>query len=327
MSAKNKSNEIRITRIYDAPVKIVWDAWTDPEQTAQWWGPRGFTLTTHSKELKPGGHWVYTMHGPDGTDYPSKTLYHEVEKHKKLMYDHGGNDDRPPLFRVTVLFSEIRGKTKMDMSMMLPTPEAADETRKFIKKAGGNATWDRLAEYLEKESSGKEKFVINRTFDAPLDVVFEMWTNPHHLSQWLPPAGATMQFIRADIKPGGSSFYVMPHGDKKMYGRTEYLRIEKPEYIIYTQQFCDENEKLSRHPMSPTWPATMLTMVQFAEEGSDMTRVTITWEPYGDTMPEELETFIKARGGMTMGWTGSLDKLEAHLDSADYGRTKKASVS
>ena len=75
MAATNKSNEIRITRIYDAPLKAVWDAWTDPEQVAQWWGPRGFTITTHSKDLRPGGNWNYTMHGPDGVDYPNKTQY------------------------------------------------------------------------------------------------------------------------------------------------------------------------------------------------------------------------------------------------------------
>src|SRR4029079_5811645 len=159
MVAKSKPNEIHITRVYDAPVAAVWDAWTDPEQVGKWWGPRGFTLTTHSKDLRPGGHWKYTMHGPDGTDWPNNTIYFEVEPHRKLVYDHGGSDDRPPLFRVTVLFSEEAGKTKMDMTMALTTPEAADDTRKFIKKAGGNATWDRLAEYLEKESSGKEKFV------------------------------------------------------------------------------------------------------------------------------------------------------------------------
>jgi uncharacterized protein YndB with AHSA1/START domain len=50
MAATNKSNEIRITRVYDAPVAAVWEAWTDSEQTAQWWGPRGFTLTTNSKD-------------------------------------------------------------------------------------------------------------------------------------------------------------------------------------------------------------------------------------------------------------------------------------
>jgi uncharacterized protein YndB with AHSA1/START domain len=79
MVAKNKSNEIRITRIYDAPVQAVWDAWTDPEQVAKWWGPRGFSLTTHSKDLRPGGSWNYTMHGPDGVDYPNKARSRSIQ--------------------------------------------------------------------------------------------------------------------------------------------------------------------------------------------------------------------------------------------------------
>jgi uncharacterized protein YndB with AHSA1/START domain len=313
MTAKNKSNEIRITRIFDAPVQAVWDAWTDPRQVAQWWGPRGFTLTTHSKDLKPGGSWSYTMHGPDGVDYPNKTHYFEVENCSKLVYDHGGNDDRPPLFRVTVLFSEVEGRTRMEMSMALPTPEAAEETRKFIKKAGGDSTWDRLAEYLEKESSGKDKFVINRSFDAPIELMFEMWTNPKHVSRWLPPTGFQMEFIKADIKPGGNTLYFMTDGNVKFYGRAGYLKIGKPDRIVYTQQFCDENEKVSRHPMAPTWPETMLTSVALTEEGADRTRVTVTWEAHGATTREELEIFIQSKGGMTQGWTGSFDKLDAYL--------------
>ncbi len=317
MVVKSKSNEIRITRIYDAPVDAVWDAWTDPARAAQWWGPRGFTITTHSKDLKVGGHWEYTMHGPDGVDYPNKTKYFEVEECAKLVYDHGGNDDQGPLFRVTVLFSESAGKTKMDMCMTLPTPEAAEKTRKFVKEAGGNATWDRLAEYLDKARIGKEIFVINRSFDVPLETMFEMWTNPEHFSNWLPPTGFEMQFIRCDIKSGGSTFYCMTgSGGMKMYGRAHYLEIEKPHRIVYTQEFCDENENISRHPMAPTWPATMLSTVILSAEGPEQTRVTITWECYGDTTPEELATFVQERGGMTQGWTGSFDKLEAYLSSA-----------
>ncbi len=319
-SRENKSNEIRITRVYDAPVAAVWDAWTDPEQAAKWWGPRGFTITTHGKDLRPGGFWRYTMHGPDGTDWPNTTLYHEVEEHKKLVYDHGGSDDRPPIFRVTVLFSETDGKTTMDMTMTLPTPEALEATRAIIKKHSGNSTWDRLAEYLEKESSGKEMFVINRTFDAPLDVMFQMWTDPKHFSQWLPPTGFEMQFIRCDIRPGGSGFYCMTGAgmcvngsDMKMYGRVDYEEITKPSRIVYTQQFCDEHENLARHPASPTWPATMHTVVELTAEGPEQTRVTVTWEPHGATTREEIETFVKARSGMTQGWTGSFDKLEEHL--------------
>lgn len=313
MVAKNNSNEIRITRIYHAPVQAVWDAWTDPEQVAQWWGPRGFTLTTHSKDLRTGGHWDYTMHGPDGTDYPNTTKYLEVVPLAKLVYDHGGHADRPPLFRVTVVFSEKNGKTTMEMSMALPTPEAAEETKKFIKKAGGNATWDRLAEYLEKASTGTEKFVINRTFAAPLVVMFEMWTDPKHLANWLPPAGFTMEFIRCDLKPGGSGFYRMTNGQFEMYGKIHYLKIEKPDTLIYTQQFSDKDGGISRHPMAPTWPETMLTTVKLAAEGTEQTRVTVTWEPYGPVTREEIEAFIKMRGSMTQGWTGTFDKLDDYL--------------
>ena len=83
MTKPTSSNEIRLTRVYDAPVSAVWDAWTDPEQVAQWWGPRGFTITTHSKDLRVGGHWRYTMHGPDGVDYPNVTTYFVVEPRAK----------------------------------------------------------------------------------------------------------------------------------------------------------------------------------------------------------------------------------------------------
>lgn len=324
MSPKNRTNEIHIIRVYDAPVKAVWDAWVDPKQTAKWWGPRGFTLTTHSKDLKPGGHWNYTMHGPDGTDYPNKTLYHEVEKYTKLVYDHGANDEQPALFRVTVLFKEEKGKTTMDMRMALPTPEAADETRKFIKKAGGDGTWDRLAEYLNKEKSGKEVFVISRSFDAPIDLVFDMWTKPEHLCQWLPTTGFTMKYIRDDIRPGGSTFSSWSSKDFTMYGRAEYIEIKKPDRLVYTQQFCDENEKLSRHPMAPTWPATKLTVVTFAEEGPDRTRVTVTWEPYGDVTEEEIAVFVGAKSGMTQGWGGSFDKLDAYLADGNAAAPKQA---
>jgi uncharacterized protein YndB with AHSA1/START domain len=314
MAEKSKSNEIRISRVYDAPVKAVWDAWTDPKQVAQWWGPRGFTLTTHSKDLRSGGSWAYTMHGPDGTDYPNKTQYLEVEKYSRLVYDHGGNDDRPPLFRVTVLFQEVQGKTRMEMRMALATPEALEETRKLIKKAGGDSTWDRLAEYLEKQASGKETFVINRTFDAPMDLMFKMWTDPKHFSRWIAPKGFETSFLQADIRSGGSSLCMMSDGSgMKMYSRAQYLEVVAPDRLVYTQQFCDEHGKVSRHPLAPTWPETMLSRVVLSAESPDRTRVTITWETHGPTTAEELATFIKGRAGMTQGWTGSFDKLEEYL--------------
>lgn len=314
MSAKNKSNEIKLHRVYNAPVKLVWEAWTDVNHVAKWWGPRGFTLTTHSKELRPGGIWHYTMHGPDGTDYPNKTLYHEVEKYSKLVYDHGGYDERKPLFKVSVTFKEENGKTKMDMTMTFESHEACEQIGKFIKAAGGNSTWDRLSEYLDKETEGKDRFVINRSFEAPIDVMFKMWTDPEHFSKWLPPTGMDMTFLKADIREGSTTAFFMSNEEGfKFYGNAKYLEIKKPETIVYTQQFTDENGKVAKHPGAPVWPETLLVKVLLTSESADQTRVTVSMEPYGHATSEEIAAFVKERGGMTMGWTGSFDKLETLL--------------
>jgi len=313
MAAKRKPNEISLTRIYDAPVKAVWDAYTDPVQAAKWWGPRGFTIKTKSKELKPGGQWIYTMYGPDGVVYPNIATYHEVEKYSKLVYDHGATETTPPLFRVTVTFAEKNGKTTMDMTMSLPTAEAATQTKKFIKQANGNSTWDRLGEYLEKQKNGQEKFFINRVFEAPIDVIFDMWTKPEHVSKWLPPTGMDMKYLRSDIKVGAKSFYSMSGHGMTMFGTSEYVEIERPTKIVFKQQFTDEKENISRHPGAPTWPETLLTKVTLTSESETETRVTIESQVFGEATPAELEAFVKERSGMTQGWTGSFDKLEELL--------------
>lgn len=200
--------------------------------------------------------------------------------------------------------------------MTLPTPEAAEETRKLVKRANGESTWDRLAEYLEKDVSGKEVFVINRSFDAPVEQVFEMWTNPHHLAQWLPPEGMQMEVVRDAIKVGGSALMRMHGPGMELYARTEYREISLNR-IVYTQQFCDQDERVSRHPFAPTWPETMLTTITLTPESESRTRVTISSEPHGAITQAELDVFKRERGGMTKGWTGSFDKLEAVLSNME----------
>ncbi|MBP7446357.1 MAG: SRPBCC domain-containing protein, partial [Zoogloea sp.] len=280
MASRNKSNVISLTRIYHAPLQAVWDAWAIPEEVAQWWGPRGFTITTHGRDLRTGGYWHYTMHGPDGTEYENTTQYLEVVPLQRMVYDHGGHKDRPPLFRVTMLLSEHAGRTQLDLSFALATPEIAEEMRGFIKKAGGEGTWDRLAEHLAVRCTGKEQFFIARSFDAGIERVFEMWTDPEHLAAWMPPAGATMHFLRADPRVGGSSLYAMTFPDGAvMHGLITYLAIEKPVLITYTQQFCDEQERVIRPPFFKDWPLTMHSTIEFAAESPERTRVTVRWQP------------------------------------------------
>jgi uncharacterized protein YndB with AHSA1/START domain len=313
VAATSSSNEIRITRVYDAPVGAVWDAWIIPEQAARWWGPRGFTLTTHSKDLRAGGHWRYTMHGPDGVDHPNLATYHRVERHKTLIYDHGATDDSPPLFRVTATFSEAQGQTTMELVFTLDSPQAAAQIATHIKQAGGNATWDRLAEHLAEASTGRRCFVIHRTLDAPVERVFAMWAEPDHLAKWLPPPGSKMRFLRPEIAVGKSTHFVIAGDHGTVHVRAEYVAIDPLRRIVYRQQFVDEREQPAPAPGATTWPAVLLTTVQFTQETPDRTRVMLGCEPWGAATSAEIEAFVAERPGMTLGWTHSFDVLETIL--------------
>lgn len=313
MKPKNNSNQLNINRVFDAPVKLVWEAWTDPKQVAKWWGPRGFSITTKSKDLKPGGKWIYTMHGPGGIDYPNITTYFVVEPFKRLEYDHGANENQKALFRVNVTFSEASGKTTMNMTMTFETPKIAKDMSQFIKDAGGNSTWDRLGEYLEKECQNKNVFFLNRVFEAPIDVVFDMFTNPAHVEKWQPPTGFSMKILEGKIETGNSVFYEMGNHEIKFYGRSTYQKIVRPDHLLFVQEFCNEDGKNAKHPGAPDWPARWLTTVSFAKEDSSSTRVTLKSELFDDYTSSELEAFIAERSGMTQGWGGSLDRLESLL--------------
>jgi uncharacterized protein YndB with AHSA1/START domain len=140
-----------------------------------------------------------------------------------------------------------------------------------------------------------------------------MWTDPAHLALWLPPAGMRMRFLRANIAEGESSVFVLDGENGTMHVRTDYLVLEAPWRIVYKQQFVDANGQLAPAPGSPVWPPTLLMTVLLSEEAPDRTRITVTCEPHGDATLAELQAFVQERPGMTMGWTGSFDALEALL--------------
>ena len=316
MARAEHENELRLIRVFNAPVELVWDAWMKEEHVAQWWGPRGFSLTTKSKDVRPGGQWVYTMHGPDGTDYPNIATYHVVEPHKELVYDHGATEETPPLFRVTVLFRDLQGKTEIDLTMALDTPEAAREARRFIKRAGGDSTWDRFGEYLEQVQGRENVFLINRSFAADQEKVFEMWVNPDYYVKWMGPIGSTMSFLQADVKEGGSAVWRMTMEDgSTKHGKLEYRTIRPHELFVYSEHFSDENGTLIKLPVALSYPDRILTTVSFTPEDGNETRVAVRWEILGEANAEERATFEAMKAQMTPKWTGSFDKLEALLEA------------
>ena len=142
---------IAATRILNAPREVVFDAWTDPKHLAQWWGPTGFTITTHAHDAKPGGIWRFTMHGPDGRDYQNRVTYDEIVPPERLVYHHGGGEDVEPVeFTQTLTFEDIGGgKTRLVWRGRFPSAEARARVIKDYGADKGLAqTMARLAGYV-----------------------------------------------------------------------------------------------------------------------------------------------------------------------------------
>ena len=78
------NREQRIVKMLNAPVELVWEAWTNPEHITNWWGPNGFTNTIHTMDVSEGGEWCLTMHRQDGKNYPNRSVFVEIVQHKKL---------------------------------------------------------------------------------------------------------------------------------------------------------------------------------------------------------------------------------------------------
>lgn len=144
--------EIVLSRVLNAPRELVWEVWTNPEHIIHWWGPDGFTNTIHEMDVKQGGEWHFTMHGPDGTDYPNKIVFKKVIENELLSYTHGndGADEKDlRSFEVEVTFKDLRGKTELVMRSIFPTAEAREfVVRKFGALEGGKQTLNHLAAYL-----------------------------------------------------------------------------------------------------------------------------------------------------------------------------------
>ena len=144
--------EIVLSRLLDAPRELVFAAWTDPKQVVQWWGPRGFTTTSHEMSVTPGGVWRFVMHGPDGRDYKNKIIFTEVVKPERLVYHHAGEDEHEDVrFHVTVTFQAQGRKTLLTMRSLFATAQERDEViTKYGATEGGKQTLERLAAHVEK---------------------------------------------------------------------------------------------------------------------------------------------------------------------------------
>jgi uncharacterized protein YndB with AHSA1/START domain len=145
-------SDVNITRTFDAPRDLVFDAWTDPKHLAQWWGPHHFTNPRCEFDARPGGAIHIDMRGPDGTVYPMKGEVKEVVRPSRLVFTSLPIDDKGNvLFEVltTATFTERGGKTTVSVNahvVRTVAPEAAQMLAGM--EAGWTQSLERLEEYV-----------------------------------------------------------------------------------------------------------------------------------------------------------------------------------
>jgi uncharacterized protein YndB with AHSA1/START domain len=157
MTTKNKApidytgREFVITREFDAPRELVFKAWTEAEQIAQWWGPRGFTNPVCQWDARPGAAIHVVMRAPNEVDYPMGGEFREVVAPERLVFTSGPLDEKGNLlfeFLHTVTLVEQNGKTMLTIHsrVLKTTPEANKHIGGF--EAGMTQSLVRLAELL-----------------------------------------------------------------------------------------------------------------------------------------------------------------------------------
>ncbi|MFD0698237.1 SRPBCC domain-containing protein [Paenibacillus sp. GCM10027628] len=166
ITTKMEGNELVITRSFDAPRELVFKAWTEAERLAQWWGPKGLTLSVSKLDLRPGGIFHYSMTSPDGNVMWGKFVYGEITPPEKIVYtnsfsDEEGNTIRPPFSAVfpleimnTLTLTEHEGKTTLTLRGG-PINATEEELQFFAAmhesmKQGFGGTFEQLADYLAK---------------------------------------------------------------------------------------------------------------------------------------------------------------------------------
>ena len=149
--------EIVLSRVFDAPRDLVFRVWTEREHISKWFGPRGFTTTTHDMDARVGGRWRFEMRAPDGTVFTNRIEYLEIVPPERLVFDHGSDrDDCPKQFRVTITFDEQADKkTVVTMRQLHRTREQRNAGIGFGAVELGYQTLDKLADHLKGMSQSQ----------------------------------------------------------------------------------------------------------------------------------------------------------------------------
>ena len=146
--ATPSDTEIEVTRVFDAPRALVFEAWTKPEHLPNWMlGPPGWTMTMCEVDLRAGGAWRYAWQHSDGNEMTMQGAYREVSPPEFLVSTESWGPEWPETIN-TVTFNEENGRTTVVITTSYPSKEARDAALGTGMKQGMNLSFERLAAYL-----------------------------------------------------------------------------------------------------------------------------------------------------------------------------------
>jgi uncharacterized protein YndB with AHSA1/START domain len=142
--------EVVMTRVFDAPRTLVFDAWSKPEHVQQWMtGPEGWTMPVCEIDFRPGGEWHFVWRREDGSEMSMRGVYREIVRPERVVHTESWGGDWPETVNTHVL-AEENGKTTSTITILYPSKEARDAALQTGMKDGASVTFERLAEYLRK---------------------------------------------------------------------------------------------------------------------------------------------------------------------------------
>ena len=139
--------EIVMTRVFDAPRHLIWDAFTKPELLKRWFGPRGWSLVVCEVDLKVGGGFRFVLRGPDEVEMGMRGVYREIVPPERSVHIESF-DDYPGESQVTAVWVEKGGQTTLTATVLYPSREVRDAVIQSGMEHGAAESYDKLAELL-----------------------------------------------------------------------------------------------------------------------------------------------------------------------------------
>jgi uncharacterized protein YndB with AHSA1/START domain len=147
--AEPGKQELRMSRVFDAPRERVFEAYTDARAIPRWWGPRSLTTTVERLEARQGGIWRFVQRDAEGNEFAFHGVFHEVSPPARLVstFEFEGTPGHVVLEVVT--FEDIEGRTRLNAVSVFESLEDRDEMVAAGAESGAVESWERLAELVE----------------------------------------------------------------------------------------------------------------------------------------------------------------------------------